>query len=145
MPRQPGWRTSYLYLPCSWDDRHETPCPIFYWLRWGLTDLLLWVGNPCDLFLLSSWDYRLQVLHLALITLFKLLRNCRTVFQNNCTIFHSHEPCSAGFLSLGSPTWAFHSAASKQAPIQVHQLHTQFASHIWHSYVEFLGRSRWFQ
>jgi hypothetical protein len=32
---------SYLHFPNIWNDSGATPCPAFYWLRWGLRYFLL--------------------------------------------------------------------------------------------------------
>jgi hypothetical protein len=38
--------SSYLCLPCSWDDRCSQPHSA-YWLRWGLAKLLPWLTSNC--------------------------------------------------------------------------------------------------
>jgi hypothetical protein len=59
-PGHPGSQSSYLCFPCSWDDRH-VPHPAFYWLRWGLANLLPRLASnhdPPDFHLPSSWGHR---------------------------------------------------------------------------------------
>jgi hypothetical protein len=44
---QPGLWSSYLCIPCSWDNRCTPPYPPCYWLRWGLKSIFVqcWPGT----------------------------------------------------------------------------------------------------
>jgi hypothetical protein len=56
---------SFFSVLHSWNDSHMPPGPAFYWLRWSLMSFLPRLASnqdSPDLFLLNSWDYRLEPL-----------------------------------------------------------------------------------
>jgi hypothetical protein len=86
VPDQPRPQSSYLYLPCSWNDRHLPLLPA-YFLKWGLVNFFPCLAldqDPPHLCLPCNWDYRCEPPWPTLVWTF--LKYQIYVYHTNCRV-----------------------------------------------------------